>query len=68
MRRRGRGCYVLFCDIGDISGVPGIGKTVATMEIIGKIKRNISARKVTFRYINAMSLPTPGKIYTLINK
>lgn len=51
-----------------ISGVPGVGKTISTMEVIAKIKKTVNAKKVVFKYINAMSLLTPGNIYTSMNK
>ena len=38
------------------------------MEIINKIRKTISYRKATFKYINAMSLMTPSHIYKVINK
>ena len=57
-----------FNDKVDISGVPGVGKTISVMEIINKIKKTINHRKAIFKYINAMALTTPSKIYTMLNK
>ena len=42
--------------ISDISGVPGVGKTIATDEVVREFKRRGKTFKSIFRYINAMQL------------
>ena len=54
--------------IVDISGVPGVGKTVSVMEVVNKIKKTIYHKKAVFKYINALSLTTPCNIYSAINR
>lgn len=51
----------------DISGVPGVGKTASTMEILRKLEKQF-ATKVNFGFINALSLKRPEHVYKLILK
>jgi Cdc6-like AAA superfamily ATPase len=43
----------------DISGVPGVGKTASTMEIVSQIRNRVNGKKCVFGYFNAMNLTTP---------
>jgi Cdc6-like AAA superfamily ATPase len=55
-----------FASYEDISGVPGVGKTVAVNEIIRKQKLCLNKQKVKFGFINAMTLKRPSDIYNII--
>lgn len=59
-------CVNIFVNI-DISGVPGVGKTLSTMRTISKIKKHTHHSKATFKYINAFKLRTPKGIYKALN-
>lgn len=50
----------------DISGVPGVGKTITTNEVLSNFKKN--HKKVTMNYINALQLFRAVDIYEAIYK
>ena len=54
--------------ISDISGVPGVGKTIATEEVVKEFKRGARNSKAIFRYINAMRLLKKEDIYKALNQ
>lgn len=60
--------FVLIQIYIDVSGVPGVGKTISILEITKKLKKHISPKKATFIYVNAMKFSQPNQIYPAINK
>jgi Cdc6-like AAA superfamily ATPase len=48
-----------------ISGMPGTGKTVTTLQVIAKLRKQIN---FDFLHINAMSLTNPNLVYTIIHE
>lgn len=46
----------------DISGIPGVGKTASTLEIINKLKKEYS-RKAMFGQANALQLQRPDDVF-----
>jgi predicted NACHT family NTPase len=48
-----------------ISGMPGTGKTVTTLQVIAKIRARMNFE---FTHINAMSLTNPNLVYTIIHE